>query len=266
MTHKKSQITSAFKKSHTILMPYFTLGYPDYDTSLEIVKECVKEGADLMELGIPFSDPLTDGPTIQYSTQMALKKGMTVKLCLSAVRKMREDGVQIPLILMGSYNPLIAYGLEKFVKDASTAGVNGFIIADLPPEDAGKFLEFCHEDDLALIFLLSPNSTRERIKLVSKLARGFIYLISVTGVTGARSALPDYLAEFIERVRHFSDLPLAVGFGISNADQVRAVGQISDGVIVGSALIESVRNAINEGKNPVDAAGLFINGLRKGLE
>lgn len=236
-------VTQTFADHKPAFMPYFTLGYPDYETSLAVVEACVAAGAHLMELGMPFSDPLADGPTIQQSTQVALAQGMTLARCLTAVSTLRGRGVAIPLMLMGYVNPILAYGMARFVQDAAAAGANGFIVPDLPPDEAADLEALCRQHGLALAYLLAPNSLEDRIKLVTRKSTGFTYLVSVTGITGARRDLPPALASFIQRVRAQASGPLAVGFGISRPEQVTAVGQMADGVIVGSALIRAVAEA-----------------------
>ena len=255
------KISQAFGNGQAALMPYFTLGYPDYQTSLDVIEACVEAGADLMELGIPFSDPLADGPTIQHSTQVALENGITVKRCLEAVADLRERGVEIPLILMGYVNPIIAYGMKKFIEQAARVGVNGFIIPDLPPDEAVEMETLCQQYALDLVYLLPPNSSDERIRFVTERSSGFVYLVSVTGITGARQALPEVLTEFVQRTRAVTEKPLAVGFGISTPEQSAAVGQIADGVIVGSALIK----AVGQANDPVVTAGKFIRKLKTAL-
>ncbi len=257
-----TKISEAFGKGRGALMPYFTIGYPDYETSLDIVEACVEAGADLMELGMPFSDPLADGPTIQHSTQIALENGITVKHCLGAVADLRSRGVTIPLILMGYINPVLAYGLEKFVTEASQVGVSGLIVPDLPPDEGGGLRSLCKQHGLDLVFLLSPNSSDDRIRFVTEQSSGFVYLISVLGITGERKALPVELAEFVARVRAQTEKPLAVGFGISTPEQVAAVGEIADGVIVGSALIK----AVGQMDDPVGAARKFVISLKESLK
>ncbi len=239
-------ITNTFAQKKPAFMPYFTLGYPDYATSLDVVEACATAGADMMELGIPFSDPLADGPTIQHSAQVALQGGMTVARCLTAVAALRARHITIPFILMGYVNPILAYGLEAFVNAAAQAGANGFIIPDLPPDEAGALEALAAARGLALTYLLSPNSSEERIRLVTRRSTGFTYLVSVTGITGARQDLPPALGDFIQRVRAHTSGPLAVGFGISTRAQVQAVGALADGVIVGSALIKAVAAAIDK--------------------
>jgi len=255
------RISNVFHPERPAFMPYFTLGYPDYATSLDIIQACAEAGADMMELGIPFSDPLADGPTIQHSTHVALQGGMTVARSLQAVRDLRARGLQIPFLLMGYLNPLLAYGLENFVADAAAAGADGCIIPDLPPEEAEELLGLCRAQGLSLVFLLAPNSPDERVQRVAQASDGFIYLVSVTGVTGARADLPPHLAEFIQRVRAHTDKPLAVGFGIATPDQAAAVGRMADGVIVGSALIKAVQRA----DDPVAAAAEFVRYINLAL-
>ncbi len=243
------------------VMPYFTVGYPTIPLSLEIFQAIAESGADLIELGVPFSDPLADGPTIQRSTQVALEGGVSVLKCLEVVRQLRDQGCCQPLILMGYYNPILAFGIAHFVSEAAAAGVDGFIVPDLPPEEAGELEAACLRSGSALIYLLAPNSTPERIHVVTRRAKGFIYLVSLTGVTGARKALPDDLEVFINRVKTQTDVPLAVGFGVSTPQQARQVGCLANGVIVGSALINAIDGADDIG----GSAGRFVASLRDAL-
>lgn len=243
------------------LMPYLTLGFPTQAASLDILEAVAHSGADLIELGVPFSDPLADGPTIQRSTQIALEGGMTVRGCLRQTAALRARGVQQPLLLMGYINPILAYGVERFVCDAAEAGADGFIVPDLPPEEAGELASACRVYGRALVFLLAPTSPPERVQSVAAQTTGFLYLVSVSGVTGARAGLPPDLSGFVQRARAATQIPLAVGFGIATPEQARAVGSLVDGVIVGSALI----NAIERSADPVGAAGAFVRDLRAAL-
>ena len=257
-----SAFASARAEGRAALMPYFTLGYPDIPTSEAVVAAIAAAGADLIELGVPFSDPLADGPTIQHSTQVALEQGMTLARGLALTRRLRAAGVAQPLLLMGYANPILAYGVPRCVADAAAAGADGFIVPDLPPEEAADLEAACRAHGLALVFLLAPTSTPERIAAVAGRGTGFVYLVSLAGVTGARDRLPPDLAAFVGRVRGATDMPLAVGFGIATPEHAAAVGALADGVIVGSALI----NAAGRAADPAAAAGAFVRSLRTALE
>ncbi len=234
-------ITQTFQRAkqerRATFMPFFTVGYPDLPTSIAVLEALSEAGADALEIGMPFSDPLADGPTIQHASQVALERGTRIADCLGAVQTLRERSVDVPLVMMGYLNPLLAYGLERFVSEAAQAGASGFIIPDLPPEEAEEFNALCAAHGLGFTPLLAPNSSPQRMAEVAKTARGFLYLVSVTGVTGARESLPPDLTDYIARARAQTDLPLAVGFGISTPDQARQVAAHADGVIVASALI-----------------------------
>src|SRR5688572_11966120 len=234
-----SVFEAARVQNRAAFLPYFPIGYPTYEASLDAICAMAEEGVDGFEIGIPFSDPLADGPTVQAATQIALENGTTVKVCLAAVRELRVRGVTQPMLLMGYLNPLLTYGAEQFVRDAKAAGADGLIVPDLPPEEAHIFAEFCAQEGLALVFFIAPTSTPERIKLVAKQATGFIYVVSLTGVTGVRSELPAGTTEFIARVREHTHQPLVMGFGISTPEHARLMNGPVDGYIVGSALVKA---------------------------
>ena len=215
-------------------------GWPELDASVEIVEAAVAGGADAFELGMPFSDPLADGVTNQEAYQQSLRQGTTPATLLENVRELRSRGVRIPLLLMGYFNPLLAYGVKRFVHDAADAGVDGLIIVDLPPGEAAELEEPARAAGLSVIFLLAPTSTDERIRAVAEHAGGFIYCVSVTGVTGARDELPEELSGFMSRVRAASDLPLAVGFGISTRGHVETVATVADAAVIGSAFVRAI--------------------------
>ena len=233
---------AARDENRVAFMPFFTIGFPDLPTSLAVIEALVAAGADTVEIGIPFSDPLADGPTVQHSSQVALNNGIGLKDCIAAVRTLRERGVKVPLILMGYVNPLLAYGVERYVRDAAAAGANGFIVPDLPPEETGELGKYCDQYGMALIPLLAPTSTAERIKQAVAIARGFIYLVSVTGVTGARDTLSGDSTDYIRRVRGLTPLPLVWGFGISQPEQVQLLHGLVEGVAVGSALLRLIES------------------------
>lgn len=247
------------REGRAAFLPYFPVGYPTYDASLDVIAALAAAGVDGFEIGMPFSDPLADGPTIQAATQVALDNGITVARCLGAVRDLRGRGVQQPMLLMGYLNPLLAYGPERFVSDAKTAGADGLIIPDLPPEEAALFSAACAREGLALIFFLAPTSSAERIALVAQQAHGFIYVVSVTGVTGARADLPPGLSDFIAQVRARTDQRLVLGFGISTPAQARLMNGLVDGFIVGSALVRAAGDS-------VDAARALAAALRQALD
>jgi tryptophan synthase alpha chain len=259
-----NRIENAFKNK-PIFMPYFPLGYPNLDTSIDVIEALAKNGADLIEVGLSFSDPLADGPIIQKATQVALENGITVKKSLEAVKELRKRGVDAPLVLMGYYNPMLAYGLDKFVHDAADAGADGFIIPDLPMEESEGFYMALQgmegRPSLPLIQMLAPTSPNERMEAIARNAKGFIYLVSVTGVTGERKSISEDLGELITRVREHTSAPVCVGFGISTPEQARQVGALADGVIVGSACVK----AIGESENPVETAKQFATEFRGAL-
>lgn len=253
-----NRIENAFQNK-PIFMPYFPIGYPDLETSIDAIEALAKNGADLMEVGLSFSDPLADGPVIQQATQTALEKGITVAKSLAAVKELRRRGVTIPLVLMGYYNPILAYGLEKFAHDAREAGADGFIIPDLPMEEAGEFESIT--GSLPLIHMLAPTTPEDRMASIARQAKGFIYLVSVTGVTGVRTAVAKGLADLIACVRAHTSVPVCVGFGIGTPEQARSVGAMADGVIVGSACVRT----IGESKNPVVTASEFARSFQEAL-
>jgi tryptophan synthase alpha chain len=256
LEHIAAAFAAARARGTAALMPYYTLGYPDRATSLDVVS-AIAADSDLLELGVPFSDPLADGPTIQHSTQVALEGGTTLAGCLDMVRELRRRGVAASVLLFGYFNPFLAYGLPALARDARAAGAQGFIVPDLPPEEAAEFEAAAAAEGLALIHFLAPTSSPQRIETVTARARGFIYLVSVTGVTGARAKLHADLAGFIDRVRARTQTPLAVGFGISTPEQAATIGRLADGVIVGSALI----NAVDAADDKPAAAARFVSSL-----
>ncbi len=253
-----NRIENAFKNK-PIFMPYFPLGYPDLETSIDVIEALAKNGADLIEVGLSFSDPLADGPVIQQATQVALEKGITIKKSLDAVKELRKRGVTIPFILMGYFNPMLACGLEKFVHDARESGADGFIIPDLPLEEAGEFQSLV--GDMPLIQMLAPTSPNERMESIARNAKGFIYLVSVTGVTGERREISNDLGDLINRVREHTSAPVCVGFGIGTPEQARQVGQLADGVIVGSACVKMIGGS----QKPVETARQFAAEFRSAL-
>jgi len=224
-------------KGKKAFIPYIMAGYPSLEVTKNVLilfEEC---GADVVELGVPFTDPLADGPIIQRASEMALLQGITLKKVIAFVRVVRQS-IRVPLVLMTYYNPVFKYGEEAFVKDAKDAGVDGLIIPDLPPDEAGNLIPYARKESLDTIFLLAPTSNTERIKKVAKASRGFIYYVSVTGITGSRLLLDGSLEIFISGIRKYTDKPIAVGFGVSSPEEASSVSKVSDGVIVGSAIVK----------------------------
>lgn len=236
-------IFAARDEGRVALVPYVTAGYPELDSTPELVRALADAGADAIELGLPFSDPMADGVSIQRSTFKALQNGVTPQLVLEAARKLRREGVVIPLIVMTYYNPILAYGQDSFVRDAVAAGIDGIIPVDVPPDEAQELAALCRAEGLDFIPLLAPTSTDERIALAVREASGFVYCVSVAGVTGAREALPEELGVFLQRVRRQTKLPLGVGFGISRPEHVEALRGKADAAIVGSAIVDVIEHS-----------------------
>ncbi len=243
MSRIERTLAAAMSDERVALIAYLTAGYPEPAATPALVQALVDGGADAIELGIPFSDPLADGATIQRASFQALQNGMTSTKGLEIVRELRSKGVVNPLIVMTYYNPILAYGLDGFVEDAAAAGVDGLIPVDVPPEEAEELANGCRASGLDYIPLLAPTSTDERIALAIRQASGFVYCVSVAGVTGARQALPEQLGAFLQRVRRQTALPLAVGFGISQREHVEALRGRADAAIVGSAIIDVIEAA-----------------------
>jgi tryptophan synthase alpha chain len=255
-----SCIASVFAKAnHTTLIPYITVGYPSVETTFKVVPLLASSGCDIVELGIPFSDPLADGTTIQRASYQALLQGVTPKLCLEVARELRRR-VEIPLVFMTYYNPVLKFGLEKFCSKCAEVGIDGLIIPDLPPEEGEELEQSTRRHEIDLIYLLTPASTEERITLVVNRTSGFIYLVSLTGVTGPRGTLPKELESFVTKVRERTQKPLCVGFGVSTPEQARRIAKVADGVIVGSRIIQ----LLDEDKSLKNVCS-FIKSLREAL-
>ena len=260
-----SRIDDRFKSLNgkKALVAFFTAGDPDLSASKDIFSVIEKAGADIIELGVPFSDPLADGPVIQASAHRSLQNGTTLGKIIELVKDIRSQS-QLPIVLMSSFNPVFVYGQAKFVEEAVNAGVDGVILPDLPPEEAGKFLGFANAKSLDTIFLLAPTSTPDRIQMVGEASKGFIYYVSLTGTTGTKEALAKNLEEKVSAIKNEVKLPVLVGFGISGPEQAKEAGQCSDGVIIGSAivkLIESHSDPVERDKKITE----FISSIKTAL-
>ncbi|MGH9364999.1 MAG: tryptophan synthase subunit alpha [Thermoanaerobaculia bacterium] len=242
------------------LMPFLTAGDPDLATTHGLILEFERRGADLVEIGVPFSDPLADGVTIQRASQRALAGGTTLTRILEMVGSVRSD-CRLPLILMSYANPIFHFGFAPFAKEAASAGVDGLIVPDLPPEEAAELINATASHDLDMAFLLAPTSSHERIRKIAAVSRGFIYYVSLRGVTGARSRLSDDLEATVRTIRAETGKPLAVGFGISTPAQVRMVAEVADGVIVGSAIVSLLEREAGRA-DLIERTGDFVESLK----
>jgi tryptophan synthase alpha chain len=247
-------------KGSFAIQPYLTSGFPTPTLWRELVLG-LAESASMFEIGMPFSDPLADGVTVQRAYQRALENGITPRACLDLIADVRGQ-IETPMLLMGYVNPMLRYGLERFVADAKEAGADGLIIPDVPVEESDEIQDLADEAGLRLIHFLAPTSDEKRIARVAERAKGFIYCVSLTGVTGARSELSSVLPDFLARVRAQTDVPLVVGFGISRPEHVQRIAQMADGAIVGGALIDVIERGEKEDGDVVAAARAFIRSLR----
>jgi tryptophan synthase alpha chain len=264
MSRIEKKFVELAKRGEAALIPFVTAGDPDLDTTLKILRALDKSGADCIELGIPFSDPTADGPTIQRSSERALKSGVALRAILRTISEFRRDS-EVPLILFGYYNPFLRYGLREVCRQAARAGADGMLCVDLPPEESDELKGWAEAAGLDLIFLLSPTSDIERIRLVGKSGRGFIYYVSVTGVTGARRRFDDQLRSQVTRVRRMTGLPVAVGFGVSTPKQAAWIAGFADAVVVGSALVETIEKAQGSAAK-ARHAGAFIGNLKRAVK
>lgn len=259
-----SRIEQIFKSleqtERTALISFIMAGDPDYQASLSAMKALPAAGVDLIELGMPFTDPAADGVTIQKAGQRALEAGANMGRTLHMVRDFRADNETTPIILMGYANPVYTYGVEKFAKAAKEAGVDGLIIVDLPPEEDGELREFTSAEGLDLIRLITPTSNEERLKTVLDGASGFLYYVSITGVTGTATADLDVMKPHIEMIRSKSSLPLAIGFGIKTANDAQEMSTLGDAVVVGSSIVDKIKDIGNNGEN-LDKVTDFVQSI-----
>lgn len=247
MSRPINRIETAFKKckeeTRKALITFITAGDPDYTTSLSVLKSLPAAGADIIELGMPFTDPGADGTVIQLANQRALKSGATMVQTLRMVGDFRKENASTPLVLMGYFNPVLAYGLERFTQDAHDAGVDGLIIVDLPPEEDQELRGLCHDKGIDLIRLITPTSDEKRLPILLEGVSGFLYYVSITGVTGTAKPDLDTLAPHIEQIRKLSDLPIAIGFGIKTPEDAAHMAKIADAVVVGSAIVQTIEKS-----------------------
>ncbi len=245
------------KRGKKAFIPYIMTGDPSLKKTEELVLLLEECGADIIELGVPFSDPLADGPTIQMAAERAIKRGVTLRKVLGAVRSLRKK-TSVPIVLMTYFNPVFKYGLEPFIDDASGSGVDGLIVPDLPPDEAKDLIRLARTRDISTIFLLAPTSTDERIRLVSRESTGFIYYVSITGITGAGLTIDNAMSKMIKKIKSVSKKPVAVGFGVKRPEDAEAVAEIADGVIIGSSIVKM----INENEKGLKS---YLKSLRRAI-
>jgi tryptophan synthase alpha chain len=250
-------------KGEVGLVCFVTAGDPDLDTTEALILSMAETGADVIEIGMPFSDPIAEGPTIQRASERALAGGVNLRAILEMVRRLRPK-VDLPLVLMGYANPVYTMGFGAFAQSASEAGVDGIIIADLPPEEGAPLYEKCNAAGVDCVLLAAPTTTPERLAMLAEKTRGFLYYVSLTGVTGARSELAGGIEEAVGRAQKLARVPVCVGFGIATPEQAREVGRYADGVVVGSAIIDRIESAASR-EEAVDAVSRFVGELKSAL-
>ena len=273
MSRKHGRIKRRFAaladKGRAGLVTFITAGDPDPDISAAILRGLPGAGADIIELGMPFTDPMADGPAIQESSQRALAAGQTMRRTLAMVRDFRTHDDDTPIVLMGYYNPIHIYGVDSFAEDAANAGVDGLIIVDVPPEEDPELREPAARAGIDFIRLTTPTSDDERLPVLMRAASGFVYYVSITGVTGTRSAETSSVADAVTRIRKYTDLPLAIGFGIKTPEQAADIARVADAVVIGSAIVGRIASAVPGGagssKDSVQSVLQFVNTLAVGV-
>lgn len=245
-----NRIDSAFSKAkaegRSAFVSYVCAGDPDLETSLDVCRTLIKSGIDVLELGVPFSDPLADGLTNQLAAQRALESGITQADVFQLVRDLRRENDEVPIVFYTYYNLMFSNGMEAYVARAKEAGVDGLLVLDLPPEEAEEYVATCKEVGMGTVFLIAPTTPSKRVRYVAQHATGFVYYVSRTGVTGVRSDLAGDLAEMVAMIREATDKPLVVGFGVSNRDQVAAISRLADGVVVGSVIVNTIKDNLGD--------------------
>ncbi len=266
MSRIKACLQALKQQNKKALIPFITAGDPNKDATVSILNQLAESGADIIELGIPFSDPMADGPVIQLADERALANGITTTDVLAMVREFRKTNQTTPIVLMGYLNPIEIYGYERFANDAAEAGVDGLITVDLPPEAADSALAQFDRVGIESIFLIAPTTSEKRIKLIADKGRGYLYYVSLKGVTGAGNLDVDGVNARLETIRKITDLPIAVGFGIKDAETARTIGQNAEGVVVGSALVNIIAQYQNDVDTMLVKVAEFMASLRQGLD
>lgn len=270
MAKVMNRIENAFAKAKTegrgAFVSYVCAGDPDQATSLEVCRTLIRSGVDILELGVPFSDPLADGLTNQLAAQRALAAGVTQEDVFELVRGIRRENDEVPVVFYTYYNLMFSNGLEAYIEKAKKAGVDGLLVLDLPPEEAGDHIAACEKHGVKTVFLLAPTTPTERAKFIASHATGFVYYVSRTGVTGVRSSLAEDLKEKVDLLRAATDKPLVVGFGVSTPDQVNQICKLADGVVVGSAIVNTIKDNLGDGSAMLEKMGELVSSLTKGTK
>lgn len=251
---------NATQQKRKLFCVFLTLGYPSIAATERLILSSEKAGVDIIELGFPFSDPLADGPTIQYSSEQAIKKNISINDAFALVRRLRQKGSQIPIVFFGYFNPVFSYGTKDFARDARNAGLDGLIIPDLPPEEETGFQKACRKQTLHIVQLVAPTTRDSRAKMLVGKSQGFIYYVSLRGVTGARKALPGDLKAHLAKLKRLTAKPVLAGFGISTPEQARSISRFSDGVIVGSAVIEHLKRGLSPAERFIKKMSRAVHG------
>ena len=260
------RINKTFSNKKKKLVTFVTGGDPDEFTSQAILEKIILNGADIIEIGMPFSDPMADGPTIQLSSNRAIINGANLERIFSIIKKIRIKNNSIPIILMGYYNVILHFGIKDFVKQCSISGVDGLIIVDLQPEEDSELYESMKSYDIDLIRLITPTTTAKRLKIITKHASGFLYYVTITGITGQKSADMKELRSSIKNIRDYSNLPIVAGFGINNKIQVNAVCKIADGAVVGSSIIKIIEENLGQKEKMLNLIGNFVKDIKNGTK
>jgi len=267
---QNNRLTLCFEKLQAsgkkALMPYITAGDSNPSITVPLMHRMVESGADIIELGIPFSDPMADGPTVQLACERALVHRISLRDTLAMVTEFRKTDNITPVVLMGYLNPVEAMGYKEFAQAASNAGVDGLLTVDLPPEEATEIIEILKQHNIDPIFLLSPTTTDERIKKISDAGKGFLYYVSLKGVTGSSALIVDEVAQRVATIKSISSMPVAVGFGIKDAETASAVSRVSDGSIVGSAIVKIIENNIDDADTIMDEISAVLVSMRKAMD
>ena len=266
MSRIEHRLSTLREQGRKALIPYITAGDPDTEETLRIMHSLVESGADLIELGVPFSDPMADGPVIQRACERALAKGCSSRDVLEVVRRFRETDTETPVVLMGYLNPVEAMGYDVFSERAAAVGVDGVLMVDLPPEEAGAVVPHFREQGLDLVFLISPTTSDERIRRMGEYSSGYVYYVSLKGVTGSATIDAGAVEERVAHIRHLTELPVGVGFGIRDAETAAAIGRVSDAIIVGSVIVDCISRHPEGGEPLHQALKALVKPLRDSLD